>query len=86
MTASIPATIMFPALDLKAIQVSSATASIGASLLQSNDVSEQGEHGVLNEIDVSASSGSSNNIIAIDLDDVLCETNKVVAECKSMEL
>jgi len=77
---------MFAALDFKAIQGSSAAASIGASPLQSNDVSEQGEHEVLNKLDVSVSPGSSNTIIAIDLDDVLCETNKVIAECKSMEL
>ena len=80
------ATIMFAALDFKAIQGSSAAASIGASPLQSNDVSKQGEHEVLNKLDVSASPGSSNTIIAIDLDDVLCETNKVIAECKSIEL
>jgi len=77
---------MFAALDLKAIQVSSAAASIGASPLQSNDVNEQDKHEVLNKLNVSASPDSSNTIIAIDLDDVLCETNKVVSECKSVEL
>jgi len=73
-------TIMFAVLDSKAMQVVSAAASINTSPLQSNDVGEQDE--ALNKLNVSASPGSSSTIIAIDLDDVLCETNKIVSECK----
>lgn len=62
----------------QAIQVASIAISDGSSLLKSNDINEQDEHEVSDKFTVPP--GSSNPIIAVDLDDVLCETNKAVSK------
>jgi hypothetical protein len=45
----------------------------------------QHEHEVLEKLVGITPPGSSTSIIAVDLDDVLCQTNVAVAECKSHE-
>ena len=69
---------------LQATQVASIAISDGSSLLKSNGINEQDEHEVSDKFTVPP--GSSNPIIAVDLDDVLCETNKAVSKCKLMKL
>lgn len=47
-----------------------------------NEADEQHEREVLEKLTGITPPGSSSAIIAVDLDDVLCETNQAVAECK----